>query len=483
MRPYVKGRYVTMTSDGVLNYSTNNFKNSFTIPLYEREKETPKFHHRRKMHINDAVYIKELQQLAVSVDDRELLFYNCKYSPNLFKIKYGLFEDESRIITMDYWSDGKEARLFLGYSNGHVTVFISKDILKNGLFNETLFDSVLDYPTAYVSDLLQTQSQDFSSLRISVFLHDMCSQIRYFPSIQSFTVCPASCESMVLAKFSSDSVSKKPKLSTNVFKNNRSYKFFACAEFCPESAFLVTGGKDGLLRVWFPHQTSSCCRRLKGHEEAITHVLYNPVELILISISTDLNVRIWSETKWTCIQSFFVNNIKMAPISSLYYNIQNNELFMANSDIARFFGWGTKRFYKALTSHNMPVCSALYHSIYKQVISVSLDGVLTVWDIVTGKTVMEFRVSPENSVGHTAIAFNETQRQLITISHDGKMRFWNFVLGIELAVHPVKIPKEARSTVHLNNDHLFVSTKDSNIILMLDLSHFVKHDSLNNRIL
>uniref|UniRef100_A0A3B4U691 WD repeat-containing protein on Y chromosome n=1 Tax=Seriola dumerili TaxID=41447 RepID=A0A3B4U691_SERDU len=210
------------------------------------------------------------------------------------------------------------------------------------------------------------------------------------------------------------------------FKSRGDQDFFTCVEYSPSAERLVTGGTDGLLRVWFPHNNTCCERVLTGHMKPITHIMFNDEDKLLVSLSEDMNVRVWSEDGWMCRQSFQVLGMGHAPISSMCYNVQNNELVLANSTIGKCLGRGTDVFKKMLTSHDKPVCSALYHSIFKQVVSVCQNGVVTVWDVLSGQATMQFKVTLDQHVGLTAISFDESQRRLITMSQDGKVRLWNF---------------------------------------------------------
>ncbi|KAM8769895.1 WD repeat-containing protein on Y chromosome-like [Acanthopagrus schlegelii] len=179
---------------------------------------------------------------------------------------------------------------------------------------------------------------------------------------------------------------------------------------------LVTGGTDGSLRVWFPNNPS-CIETLKGHDKPITNLM----------------------------QSIQVENIGQAPITSICYNIHNNELVLANSDITKCLGEGTDVFRESLTSHEKPLCCALYHSFFKRVISCCQKGEVTVWDILTGNAVMQFQVTPSKTNRHTFMSFDGQQQSLITVCQDGKLRRWNFSNGKELAVHPVTVQKDAKA--------------------------------------
>ncbi|XP_044022799.1 WD repeat-containing protein on Y chromosome-like [Siniperca chuatsi] len=464
-RTYQKGQYLSITSDGTLNFWTDSFDTPYTITLYKTQKALP-FSHVKKMCVSDMVYLRELKQLAISTSDRELLFYHCNEFPNTFEIVHALIVEDNTVNTMNYWSDGTKAVFFFGDIKGVLSVFISHNVQKNGLFCAEAYEkiSLQKYRTVYVSALLKNPSKHFLCVKFPIF-NDICSQSQYFPLLDSFAICSSSSKTMVLAalpKLARTKVSKK------VFESSGDQEFFTCVEYAPSAGRLVTGGTDGLLRVWFLHNTLSCELALKGHVKPITHIMFNREDKVFVTLSEDKNIRVWSEDGWLCKQSFHAQDMGRAPISSVCYNINNNELFLANSDIGKYLGRGTDVFQDTLTSHDKPLCCVLYHSIFKQVVSVCQNGVVTVWDILKGKAIMQFKVTPHQHVGFTAMSFDGPQRRIITVSQDGKMRLWNFNNGTELEVLPVTVQREVTGIVCINN-RVFVSGRNSKIIFDLDL--------------
>ncbi|XP_039987252.1 WD repeat-containing protein on Y chromosome-like [Xiphias gladius] len=480
-RTYQKGQYLSISSDGRFNFWTDSFDASYTIPLYIKSKTTLPFSQEKKMRVNDMVYLRELKQVAISSTDRELFFYNCKELPELLAISHSLIVEESIVNAMNYQSNGTKAVFSFGDTEGYLYVFISYKIQANGLFCPKAYEriSLREYPTVYVSALLENPSGDFLCVKVAIF-NDTCSQIQYFPTLDSFAICGSFCKTMTLVALHK---SCKTKVSKKVFKSRGVYGFFACVEYSPSAERLVTGGTDGLLRLWLPDQTVSYAPPLTGHVKPITHILFNDKDKIFVSLSEDRNVRVWSENAWLCIQSFYVRGMGLAPISRVFYNTHNNELVLANSNIGKCLGRGTDVFKNMLTSHDKPLCSALYHSLFKQVISVCQDGVVTVWDILTGVAIMQFKVTQDQHVGLTAMSFDKTGRRLITVSQDRKVRLWNFNDGTELGVHPVTVPKEVTGSVCINN-RLFVSGRNCKIIFDLDMerydSRFLEHYYLDD---
>ncbi|XP_071326536.1 WD repeat-containing protein on Y chromosome-like [Trachinotus anak] len=483
-RAYQKGQYLSISSDGIFNFWTESFGTIVTIPL---NKSNQPLAHNKKMHVTDMVYLEELKQVAISTTDRELSFYNCNEFPDMFVVTNSLIVEDTIVNAMNYWSNGTQAVFSFGDTKGDLYVFISKNVCKYGLFNPSCGETFANnYTRVYVSDLLKNPSEDCLCFRVPLF-NDICDQIRYFPSIASFAICGSSSRTMALAALhrpQGQLTKAKSKIKAlKLFQSKGDQDFFTCVEYSTSTERLITGGTDGLLRLWVPHNTTRCKLVLKGHAKAITHIMFNHSDKIFVSLSADMNARVWSEEGWMCRQSFQVSGMGRAPISSVCYNTHNNELIFANSNIGKCIGRGTDIFQNMLTSHDKPVCSALYHSIFKQVISVCQNGVVRVWDILTGKTVMQFKVSRDKHMGLTAMSFDEAQRRLITVSQDGKVRLWNFNSGTELAVLPVTVPREVTAIVCINN-RMFVSARNSKIIFDLDMEgdahRFLEHKYLDD---
>uniref|UniRef100_A0A665WXN9 Uncharacterized protein n=1 Tax=Echeneis naucrates TaxID=173247 RepID=A0A665WXN9_ECHNA len=83
--------------------------------------------------------------------------------------------------------------------------------------------------------------------------------------------------------------------SIQQFESKGDFAFFTCAEYCPEAERLITGGSDGLIRVWFTHKTALCEYALKGHQKPVIDIVCNNQDKLIVSLSTDFNVRLWTE--------------------------------------------------------------------------------------------------------------------------------------------------------------------------------------------
>uniref|UniRef100_A0A3Q3GET7 WD repeat-containing protein on Y chromosome n=1 Tax=Labrus bergylta TaxID=56723 RepID=A0A3Q3GET7_9LABR len=286
-------------------------------------------------------------------------------------------------------------------------------------------------------------------------------KIQFIPTLNSFAVCGASSRDMVLI-----TLSEPHSVGVSTFRSKPGKEMFTCVEYCAER--LVTGGMDGLLRVWIPNNTENPENIMVGHTKPVTHIMYNQKDDMLLSLSDDKNVHVWCTIKWMSEQSFQVQGMGTAPIASTCWNTINNELVVATSNVATTLGRGTDVFQKSVNSHIQPVCCTLYNNIFKQVVSVCQNGVVMLWNIITGKAELQFKVTPDQQVGLVAISFDEPQRRLITISQDGKVRLWNFNSGKELIVLSGTMPNKVTGIVCIN-DRIFVSGLNSRTIFNMDL--------------
>lgn len=69
-------------------------------------------------------------------------------------------------------------------------------------------------------------------------------------------------------------------------------------------------------------------------------------------------------------------------------------------------------------------------------VSGSLSGIVSVWEIMTGKRMMEFSVTRDQQVELTAMSLDESERCLLTGLRDGTLKMWNYSTGESLLTFP-----------------------------------------------
>lgn len=474
LKPYQRGYYLSVTSTGELTTWSDSFKQKNKADLI---KIGDLYSKSMDLHINFSAYLGELDQLAIATDKKELIFYDCSKSLDTFTLKHVFIAEKHSINTLNYWSDRTKAIFSFGDEGGCLTLLISYNVKKNGLFcSETCASSsTKDHPL--ISTLFTKNSTRYMTYEIPIFF-DACRQIQYCPSINTFAVCGTSSMKMGVVSLPPSGASNFVKI---VLESDGLLGFFSCVAYSHSTKRLLTGGKDGSVRVWI-HEERIPEKTLAGHFKPVTHIMSNPEEKIFASLSEDMAVHVWSETTWVCLQILKVKEMGLDRISSMCYNLNNNELVLANSNIAKCLGKGTDLFKESLTSHEHPIQVLCYHSFFKLVISACQNGTVTVWNIETGKSVIEFNASAD-CMRLTALSIDGSNRRLITATEDGLLRLWNFSSGTELAVLPITIPGTVTAIVCKNN-RVFISQKKSKIIYNLGINgyenRYLEHEYLRD---
>uniref|UniRef100_A0A3P9KDS1 Uncharacterized protein n=1 Tax=Oryzias latipes TaxID=8090 RepID=A0A3P9KDS1_ORYLA len=95
---------------------------------------------------------------------------------------------------------------------------------------------------------------------------------------------------------------------------------------------------------------------------------------------------------------------------------------------------------RKIPSHDQPLWDVIYNSQFKQLVSLSLDACIRVWDFLTGEFLLEFSALSNVFMKPVAIMFDPTNRKLLVLSKDKEIAYWNFNNGKEIEVLPLKVP-------------------------------------------
>ncbi|XP_034148330.1 WD repeat-containing protein on Y chromosome isoform X3 [Esox lucius] len=459
------GHYLSVSQDGILNYWSERFTVTRTVNL-DQLKRTPPFSSHQQMWVTDMICLSNLNQLALASTRRHLEFYDI--SAKKCDILFSLTGLEGYVEVMDYWSDETKGVFSIADDKGFVSVFISNDVLQFGLFSIAAFKSVSGGNCQIpIPVLLKNTSKNFLCFKVAVH-NNCCHQIRFLHELNAVATCSSSDHtSMVITTVPP---SQKAKIQNSAFQVRRG---ILCFDYSPELNILVSGGLDGVVRIWNPYLTRCATSHMKGHSAAITHIMVNGEDNKVISVSKDKNVRVWDLEDCACLQSVPSGNVTMGhlPISSVHYNRHSNTLLLATSMIGVLHGAvdHVEGLHQLKTTHEQQLCAALYNCNFKQVVSGCHAGVVSVWEILTGERVMQFQTSPaEKAVEVTAMAFDGPKRRLITGSKDGALRLWNFNNGALLATLPAQDDSEVTG-IHYINQRIYVSGWSKRVMWYLDV--------------
>ncbi|XP_020933739.1 EF-hand calcium-binding domain-containing protein 8 isoform X7 [Sus scrofa] len=314
-------------------------------------------------------------------------------------------------------------------------------------------DQKIDHWTSVSTEkLLNEKSPMYRSYRLKALHPNWCQLVKFIPQLNVVASCSAiDKSSLVLTVLPS----KAPESLKFSVLNLR--KGILCFDYCPEKNVLVTGGYDPLIRLWNPFFSKKPLWLMKGHQTSVTHILVNSNNnSILLSISKDKNIRVWDMQDYECLQSFCGKLFALGhrPITSAYFHKDDNSLVCSTCSIGILKGYletqGPGRAEAKTTTYSSPLCAVLYSKVFKQVVSGCLSGVVSVWEVVSGRRRMEFSVTGDQHVELTAMSLDESEGCLLTGLRDGTVKMWNHAAGECLLTFPNPDQMEISGIVHMN---------------------------------
>ncbi|MGH0143151.1 UNVERIFIED_CONTAM: hypothetical protein FKN15_034535 [Acipenser sinensis] len=343
------GLYMSISRDGFLNYWSERFKLIRTVHIW----------------VTDMVCMPNMNMLAVSSTDRDIEFFDISASKcdRLFSLT-GL---DNYIIVMNYWTDGKKGVFSIGDARGNIVVLTSLDVVRYGLFSMPGFSTTSGGSCRIpIQSVFKNTSSIYCCYKVNSLLNDWCRKIQFIPELNAVVTCSA-CDQTAMVLTTLPHANKSRIQNSTFFLK----KGILCFDYTPEWNLIVTGGFDRIVRMWNPYVTNTATSQMKGHNSAITHIVVNGKANKIISISKDKNLRVWDLDDCTCLQNIHSRNMNLGrfPISDIHYNKETNTLSLATFLIGVLQGAieDAEASFKGLTSHEQPLCAALYNSNFKQI--------------------------------------------------------------------------------------------------------------------
>ncbi|XP_054995913.1 EF-hand calcium-binding domain-containing protein 8 [Sorex araneus] len=443
------GCFVTVTKDGCLETWSESFIliSSFRLTQLQQSPH-------QQMWVTDMVCLHNMNLVAVASTEQKIEFYDIS---DFDCIRAFTFIDlDSCVMVMDYWSDYHRGVFCYGDSKGSVAVFTS-DNVKNGLFNPCILPKTskwdrTHWTTVSAQKLLKEKSSLYRTFRLKALHPTWCQQVKFIPEMNLVASCAAIEKASLVLTMLPDKDSENPRFSVLGLR-----KGILCFDYCVDKNFLVTGGYDPLIRLWNPFLSRKPVWQMKGHRASVTHILISSKDSsILFSISKDKNIRVWDMLDYICLQSFCGRLLALGncPITSAYFHKEDNALVCCTFSIGVLQGSLESQQadleVEKTSTHNMPLCGALYSSPMQQVVSGCVSGTVMVWELMTGRKMAMFSVSGDEHEELTAMALDEPERCLITGLRDGSVKLWNYNNGECLVTLPNPDHMEISGIIHLN---------------------------------
>ncbi len=200
-----------------------------------------------------------------------------------------------------------------------------------------------------------------------------------------------------------------------------------CAAYSPDAARVVTGGRDGAVRVW-DGSTGRQLHALSGHASSVKAVAYSPDGKRLASGCHDGVVRLWDTASGREVTAF---EKQPGQVLGIAVSPDGRSLATAGWDrLIRLWDVATGRERLTLPGHAERVLTVAFSPDGSLLASGGWDHTVALWDLKTGRQLAALE-------GHThgvgAAAFSPDGRRLASGSFDATLRLWDVATRRQVA--------------------------------------------------
>eukprot|EP00842_Homolaphlyctis_polyrhiza_P005998 jgi/Hompol1/639/HPOL_002560-RA len=363
-------KYLTVSREGIVCLWSKSLKLNRVINTKELNPRTSWVHDSRFMH--------EHNKLMIITDDRQLCIYD------LFSIKPRLvavitqLENNPLCVAYAAGYDEDTDLILFGDDGGNVNVLS----LTRRFLVDTASDNV---PSEHLTPAKLTKKDSLERNNISLYrrkIHDdWVLKVQYYPEMNAFVSCAVETnKSLVIGD-----------LERKTLRHISIPKGIKCFEFCRRPSFLVTGGRDKIIRLWNPYVLSKPAGSLQGHNSSIISIVINHEDGHIISLSEDKVVKMWNARNLNCLQTI-VDKIPHRPeniISSIFYDSLSRQI-ITGSNVLETWPLYTNTKQIITKSHEAPIVAAMFNNNFRQVVSGCQAGTITLWDPFCGEKIFQF---------------------------------------------------------------------------------------------
>jgi WD40 repeat protein len=222
---------------------------------------------------------------------------------------------------------------------------------------------------------------------------------------------------------------------------NHGGEVFACA-FTPDSAFVLSGGWDGQLRLW-EVEGGSQVAALRASDKPVSACAVTPDGKQWLSGSLDGLLAHWDTTTRQRVSAFVPNG---RPLSAIVYTNDGRTLATASWD-GNVSLWGATRDRdggRMLTGHTDIVSGCRFTPCGQQLVSWSYDRTVRVWDATRAREVATLTGHGDRIL---AGAVSPDGKWAVTGDREGRLQLWD--LPAQAAAGSLKLPAEVRGCFFL----------------------------------
>jgi WD40 repeat protein len=196
----------------------------------------------------------------------------------------------------------------------------------------------------------------------------------------------------------------------------------------PGGRRLATASEDRTVRLWDPWR-GTCLMVLRGHESAVRGVDWLPAGRLLATASEDRTFRLWEVDRGA---ELAVMRGHEGTVHAAAWSPEGRRLATASRDrTLRVWDAESGAELLAVAGHEGNIRAVAWAPDGRRLASASLDRTARVWDVESGEPVLALR-GHEDAV--RAVGWSPDGRRLVTASEDRTARIWDAGSGDELLV-------------------------------------------------
>ncbi|XP_013414484.2 WD repeat-containing protein 49-like [Lingula anatina] len=419
-------RYIAISKEGCVSMWDPSLKLQRTI------KTGTESCRQRDLWMSHFVPLQNINKIALAFTSKEIAFYDMSSNKLEFNCQYKVQGLEHTPLCLDYWFNPK---------NTNEAVIVWGDV--GGCVNALLFSTaniaLFERPTAPAGEKQETtlniqlkeisrtiDNREKAKYKNARYIRhhghsEWVRQVKYAPNLDAFiSVSTSNARAIVIGWIEKGDSLRAMK--TTAFHISQGVNGL---DYHEGLNLIATAGVNHQVCLWNPYVVSKPNGVLRGHMASVIQVQFNTTRGQLISFSKDKVLRIWDVQLQVCIQRLAGMFPKGPEVYSVLYldEIRNRLFITFNYQLTLMEMKAEVK--NRILSHEKPICSVIYNSLYNQVISSCQAGTVVVWMIDTGQKVKQFtNTHGTNEV--TALALDQSETRLYTGSTDGTVKIWDF---------------------------------------------------------